>query len=250
MFHLDGNEITFVDEPNGFKKAIFDVVAVTLNEKNEVVDEFTRTHTFKVEAAAVPLFRQNGLVYSTDVPIKKAGTYNYRVAVRDAGSGMLGSAGQVVEIKDLKKGTFLVSGLNASQVDEKGAFLRPGAVKPESAISLIATKAVPATRRFRQGAILAFPYTIYNARLDTAGQPKLSIQINLFRDGQLITEGTPQPADLQKQSDLTRIEDYNYLQLKKDVEPGDYALQIIVKDLLSNGDKSVSFQWIDFEVVQ
>jgi VWFA-related protein len=249
MFHVEGNEIMFVDEANGFKKAVFDVVAVTLNEKNEVVDEFTRTHTFKIEAAALPLIRQNGLVYSTDVPIKKAGTYNYRVAVRDAGSGMLGSSSQVVEIKDLKKGALLLSGLSITQADEKGRFTRPSAVNPENALSLPTTRAVPAIRRFQQGAILAFLYTIFNARLDVAGQPKLSIQINLFRDGQIISEGTPQPADLQKQTDLSRIEDYGYLQLKRDVELGDYAIQVIVKDLSSSGDKSVSSQWIDFEVV-
>lgn len=71
LVHLNGNEITFSDEPNGFKKAVFDVVAVTLNEKNEVVDEFNRTHTFKIAAAAMPLIRQNGVIYTTDIPIKK-----------------------------------------------------------------------------------------------------------------------------------------------------------------------------------
>jgi hypothetical protein len=33
LLHLDGEQISFVDEPNGMKKAVFDVVAVTLNEK-------------------------------------------------------------------------------------------------------------------------------------------------------------------------------------------------------------------------
>lgn len=249
MFHVEGNEIKFVDEANGSKKAVFDVVAVTLNEKNEVVDEFTRTHTFKVEAAALPLIRQNGILYSTDVPIKKPGTYNFRVAVRDAGSGMLGSSSQVVEVKDLKKGALLLSGLSITQADEKGQFLRPSAVNPENALSLTATIAVPAVRRFKQGAILAFPYTIYNAQLDATGKPKLTIQINLFYDGQLISEGKPQAADLQKQTDLTRIDDFGYLQLKKDVELGDYAIQIIVKDLLGSGNKALSSQLIDFEVV-
>jgi hypothetical protein len=247
LTHLEGSEITFVDEPNGFKKAVFDVVAVTLNEKNEVVDEFTRTHTFKIEAAAISLIKQNGLIYTTDVPVKKAGTYNFRVAIRDAASRMLGSASQIVQVPDLKKSKLFLSGLTIAQVDQNGKFSVPSAVKPENAISLTASTAVPAIRRFRRGAVLAYAYTVYSAQLDkTTNQPKLSIQMNLYHDGKLMLEGKPQPADLEKQPDWSRIKDYAYLRLNPNVQSGDYVLQILVKDLLAN---QTTAQSVDFEIV-
>jgi hypothetical protein len=247
LMHLEGKEITFVDEPNGFKKAVFDVVAVTLNEKNEVVDEFTRTHTFKIEAAAIPLIKQNGLIYTTDVPVKKAGTYNFRVAVRDAASRALGSASQIVQVPDLKKNKLFLSGLTLTQLDQSGKFFIPSAVKPENAISLTVSSAVPAIRRFRRGAILAYAYTIYNSQLDVSTtQPKLSIQMNLYHEGKLMSEGKPQPADLEKQTDLSRINDYAYLRLNQNVQPGDYVLQIIVKDLIAN---QMAAQSVDFEII-
>ncbi|HTK25895.1 MAG TPA: VWA domain-containing protein [Pyrinomonadaceae bacterium] len=250
LFHLQGDEITFVDDGN-LKKAIFDVVAVTLNEKNEVVDEFTRTHTFRIESAAIPLIKQNGLVYSTDVPIKKPGTYNFRVAVRDGTSRMLGTASQVIQIPDLRKGKLFLSGLTVAQVDANGKFSIPGSVKPENALSLIASTAVPGVRQFRKGSILAYAYTIYNAKLDNAtNQPKLSIQVNLYKDGNVISEGKPQTADLEKQADLSRINDYGYLRLNPTIEPGDYAVQIIVKDLSEDGKNAMSSQWVDFEVIE
>jgi len=248
LVHLDGGEITFTDEPNGFKKAVFDVVAVTLNEKNEVVDEFNRTHTFKIEAAAMPLIKQNGIIYTTDVPIKKAGNYTFRLAVRDANSKTLGSASQIIQVPDLKKSKVFMSGLAIGAVDENGKFVSPSAVKPENALSITASTAVPAIRLFRPNTIAAYSYTLYNAQKDkTSNQPKLSVQMNLYHNGNLISEGKPQTTELEKQTDLTRINDYGFLRLNPKIEKGDYALQIIVKDLLTNETTS---QWIDFAIVQ
>ena len=67
-------EIAFIDDASGMKKAVFDVVAVTLNERMLWSTSFTRTHNFKIEAAAIPTILRSGLIYSTDVPVKKPGT--------------------------------------------------------------------------------------------------------------------------------------------------------------------------------
>lgn len=246
MTHLDGEDITVVNEPDGKIKMVFDVVAVTLNEKNEVVDEFNHTHTIHIEAAALPYIKQNGLIYQTDVPIKKAGTYNFRVAMRDASSKSIGSAGQVIQIPDLKKNDLYLSGLSLSAVDENGKFKTPAAVKPEAAFTPIASMAIPAVRQFKNNSIVAYSYTVYNAQLDKAtNQPKLSVQVKLFRDGKIIQEGNPAPAELEKQTDLSRINDYSYIRLT--LPNGDYTLQIIVKDLITN---QTTTQSIDFEIVQ
>lgn len=246
LVHFDGKEITFVDDASGMKKAVFDVIAVTLNEKNEVVDEFNRTHIFKIEARAIPFIKQNGLIYTTDVPVKKTGNYNFRVAVRDANSKLLGSASQITHVPDLKKNKIFLSGLTVSGIDANGKFAAPSAVKPENALSLLDSTAVPAIRRFQPNSILAYAYTLYNAQIDkVTNQPKLTVQVNLYRDGKIILEGKPQAAQLEKSSDPTRINDYGYMRLDVAIEKGDYALQVIVKDLLSNETTS---QWVDFEV--
>ncbi len=78
-------------------------------------------------------------------------------------------------------------------------------------------------------------------------QPKLTVQINLYHDGKIISEGKPQTPELEKPSDPARINNYGYLRLNANVPKGDYALQIIVKDLTANETTS---HWIDFEVGQ
>ena len=206
-------------------------------------------HTFHIEAAALPLIKRNGLIYVTDVPIKKPGAYNFRIAIRDVSSKQIGSAGQVIGVPDLTKGNLFLSGLTVSAVDQDGKFITPSSVRPEAALALTASTAVPAIRQFQRNTVLAYAYKLYNAQLDkTTHQPSLTLQLNLYRGGMLISEGTPQPVQLEAQADLTRISDYGYLRLKPNVELGDYVLQIIVKDL-GKEKSQIASQWVDLEVV-
>ena len=250
LLYLRGENITFTPEPDGKIKAVFDVVAVTLNEKAQVVDEFNRTHTFHVEAAALPLIKQTGLIYTTDVAVKKPGIYNFRIAVRDAQSKQIGSAGQVIQVPDLRMGRLFLSGLAVAPVDANGKFATPSAVRPENALSLTASTAVPAIRQFKPNTIIAYSYTLYNAVVDkTTNQPSLTVRINLYREGKIVTEGKAQPAQIEAQADMTRINDYGYLRLNREVQPGEYVLQVIVTDLLAKKTDQVATQWIDFEVI-
>lgn len=248
LIHINGNDITFTDEPGGSKKASVDVVAVTLNEKNEVLEEFTHAHTFKVQAANIPLIEKNGLIYSADVKVKKPGFYNFRVALRDTNSRKLGTASQVVQVPELKPGKLFVSGLVVSAVNSAGKFHVPGAVDPANAFVLPASRGVPAIRIFRRGSVIAYPYQVYNAKVPSNGKPNLTVEVNLYSDGKLVIDGAPQPADLQAQKDWSRITDFGYLRLKDNMPVGDYVLQVIVRDLAA-GKNAVSSQWSDFQVV-
>ena len=247
-FHLNGDEITFADEPNGMKKVVLDVVAVTMNEKNEVVDEFTRTHTVKFDANTAAIIKERGLVYSADVPVKKPGTYTFRVAVRDGNSRGIGSASQVVTIPDLKRSGLYLSGLTVTGVDSAGRFDTPKAPTPETAITLPTSGEIPAIRKFSPGSIVAYLYTIYNAKLEQ-GKPRVSVRVNLYQGGKLIVEGKPQEVDVSDAKDLTRIDSFSYMQLAKNTDPGDYAIQVIVTDLAAGAKGATSSQWIDFEVI-
>ncbi len=137
--------------------------------------------------------------------------------------------------------------MTISAVDAHGKFIASSAVKPENALSLTALTAVPAIRIFRSNTIAAYSYTLYNAQTDkTSNQPKLSLQISLYQDGKILSKGKPQAAELEKQSDLTRINAFGYLRLDPVLEKGEYVLQFIVTDLLTGETTS---QWIDFEIV-
>ncbi|MEO8041654.1 MAG: VWA domain-containing protein, partial [Acidobacteriota bacterium] len=242
---VPGEEISFVDS-KGQKKAVFDVVAVTMNEKNDVIDEFTKTHTFSVDSAALPLIAKNGMIYSADVKVMKPGFYNFRVALRDANSRRIGTVSQVVQVPELKPGRLFVSGLVVTNVDAGGKFSTPGAADPSNAFALVASPGVAGIRNFRRGSVIAYPYNIYYAKLGRDGKPNLTVEVNLYQDGKLLIDGEPRPADLQQQSDWSRISDFGYLRLNDKTPAGEYVLQIIVRDLAAGKESS---QWSDFQIV-
>lgn len=248
LVHIRGEDITFTDEPDGMKKAVVDVVAVTMNEKNDVVDEFTHAHTFKVPPAALALIEKNGLVYSADVKVRKPGFYNFRVALRDVNSKRIGTASQFVEVPELKPGKLLVSGLVVSEVDAAGKFAVPKAVDPTNAFALSKSGGVPGIRVFPRGSIIAYPYNVYNAKVAAGGKPNLTVEVNVFHDGKILVDGAPQPADLQPQDDWTRISDFGYLRLNPKIPAGDYVLQVIVRDV-AGGKNAISTQSSDFQIV-
>jgi hypothetical protein len=149
----------------------------------------------------------------------------------------------------LKKNRLHLSGLTVGEVSvQNGKPVMPAIEANQSGFSPVITVSQAAIRHFRPGSILGYSYKVYNAQLDkSTRQPKLTVQVRLYREGQIITDSAAQAIQLEPQSDLARISDYGYMRLPAAAEPGDYALQILITDL--NGNRTSS-QWIDFEVVR
>ena len=195
------------------------------------------------------MVKQDGLIYSADIPVKQPGAYNFRMAIRDVNSKLIGSAGQQIEVPNLLKDGLILSELILGEVVVKdGTPVMPSLAKVENGFVAGNDVSGPAIRRFQPGAILSYSYKIFNAQLDKATrQPKISVQVKLYREGQVITEGAAEVAKFEVQTDMTRISDRGYLRLPPETLTGGYALQIIIKDLLSNKTTSQS---IDFEVTR
>ncbi|MGI9037137.1 MAG: VWA domain-containing protein, partial [Pyrinomonadaceae bacterium] len=248
VIYIDGKDISFVSDADGKKKAVFDIVAVTLDDKNKVIDDSNHTNTVHIPVDKIAQVQQNGLIYMVDVPVKNDGVYTFRTALRDAGAKRVGAASQAIEVPDLKKDKLFVSGLIISGVDANGKIYPPETAKADNDFSTVVSKAIPAIRQFRRNTIIGYAYTIYNAKISsTTNQPNLTIQTNLYRDGKLMSEGKPQAAQIEKQPDIKRIRDYSYLRLNPNVPVGDYTLQIIIKDLATN---QTANQSVNFEVVE
>ena len=239
LLFLDGKDLTFVDLPNGNKKLIFDIAAVTLDEKSKVVDEFNRTHSLQIPAESVKSILENGLVYTADIPIKKRGTYNFRIVVRDNASKRISSSGEVLEIRDSNNDNFSMSGLITGEISNDGSPIFPTSKTPENAISIPLNSTNSAIRKYRGGDRLHFTYTLYNSKSDN-----LTTQIRLFSDGKVVVEGSEKPMQV---NDLKKFQGNGFLQITPSVAIGEYVLQIVVRDKKNN--KTVS-QWIDFEVVE
>ena len=97
-----------------------------------------------------------GIAYMLRIPIPRGGAYQVRFAVRDQQSGMLGSAGEFVEIGDIAGGAFALSGIVLRLDDGSGG----GSAKVPDDIAITPAQALSV---YRPGTRLSYAYEIYNA---------------------------------------------------------------------------------------
>jgi VWFA-related protein len=102
MVHVKGRDLTFTDEPDGWHKAVFDILAITFGDNGVVVDQIGRTHTLQLKGKTYERVLADGFTYNLTVPVKKAGAYQLRTALRDVATERVGSATQFIEVPDLK----------------------------------------------------------------------------------------------------------------------------------------------------
>jgi VWFA-related protein len=258
IIHVSAGDLEFTKESDGRRKAMLDVAAVIFaSDGHPSVQGSDRREVLVTEQEYQRLLK-NGLTYRLSIPVKQPGAYQLRVAVRDASSERVGSATEFVSVPDLDKGPLALSGIALAGVDPSQEATSTAAeqLTGSAGIALEVTDPglSPAVRRLRHGVFLDYGYAIYNARLDKAtGSPRLTAQARLFKDGKLVFAGSVTPLDLSEQKDMKRLVAGGRLQMGTELAPGDYILQVIVKDTLVGGKseegKRTVTQWVDFEVV-
>lgn len=278
LLYVDGRDLSFTEEPGGWHKVVLDVAAYTFGENGRVIDPLNRTETIRVRGDEYQRLLQTGLIYVLNVPIKKPGAYQLRVAVRDAATEHVGSASQFIEVPNLEKNRLALSGIvvrsgstaeaDAAKTKSNNAAapsttIAPPKAQTDAAASNAANNskndstsaaealAGPGVRRFHSDMLLDYGYAIYNAQLDRATRrPQLQRQVRLFHDGQLLFTSDPLPVDLADQSVMKRLNIGGRLQLGSALAPGEYVLQVVVTDLLAKDKYRTATQYIDFERVK
>lgn len=262
VLHIDARALDFTRQPDGQYQTQLDVVGVTFSDAGTVIDQRGVTQTLRMSEEVYRRVERNGIAYTINVPIKKPGAYQLRVAVRDVASARVGSASQFVEVPDLKKNRLALSGLVVSGTNPSDSAVgAQSASGGEAAQATVAGReglsethdpeATPAVRRFRQRTSLDFAYVIFNARADkTTGQPQLTARMRLFRDARPVFEGKEYPVSVAAGQDPRRILNGGRVLLGTNLAPGEYVLQVVVTDALRNDKYRTATQWIDFEVVK
>lgn len=256
LLHIDAQDLKFTDQPDGSKKAVFDILAVTFGDNGTAIDQLGKSYTLTVKGEMYELIMRTGFVYHFTLPIKKPGAYQFRVAIRDAQAGKVGSASQFIEVPNLKKERLTISGIVLANMTEKQwkmfASGTPAAAEDPQKTEKDQPNPMNDTslRRFKRGTILRYGFEIYNARLDAAKKTNLTSQVRVFRDGKLLLDGKANPIDVTGQTDLERVKFSGAVNLTNAMQPGDYILQIIVTDNLAKEKRKISTQYIQFEVTE
>lgn len=255
LLHIDPGGLTFTPEAGGWEKSEIVLRGILFGDNGRVAEDHRQAFALRVRGDTLRHIRQHGLEYTFHVPAKKPGPYQLRVAVLDRATSRVGSAGQFMEVPDLKKKRLAVSGIVVSGVNPADAAADAGAGRRDAAPEGAAEsrpdpEASPSVRRFRQNAQLEYSFVVYNARAAKDGRPSLLSQTRLYHEGRLVFSGEERPATVEGQADLTRLTAGGRMSLGNGLPPGEYVLQVVVRDALARGEQATATQWIDFEVIK
>lgn len=196
-----------------------------------------REETVSLKADAYQEVSTKGLVYSLNVPIKVAGPYQMKIVIQDKASQKIGSVSQFIQIPNLKKSPFSLSGIALSYDRQAGSDTNIVQTDEQREIAL---------RQFRAGRMLRFGFAIYSAKGETA---QLTSQIRLFKDGREISRSPELPANALGKLDPKNINVSGVFGLDKALPAGDYIFQVIIRDSL-RGKRTLAAESIDFEVIR
>lgn len=249
FLHIDAKDLTFSDAADGWKTATFDVAAVLFGDSGAAADSKEAKYTIKAKGPTYDAMLKKGFVYVLITPIKQPGLYQYRVALRDASSGKIGSAMQVIEVPNLTKHKLTVSSLAVENVPmdiwqkiaDGKVGNQPGQIQVPSSLLYDTVQ-----KRFHPGTVLRYGFEVYNAKIDGEA-PKLETQAKILQNDKVIVSGNPVKFNPAGQPDMKHLRISGNMLLNQNLPTGDYVLQIVVTDLAS---KQVSTQVFPFEIVK
>lgn len=248
--HIDAKSLTFADAPEGWKTATFNIAAAAFGNNGVAVEQKEAQYTIKAKGATLDAMMQKGFVYVLIMPIKTAGVFQYRVAVRDTTSGKIGSAAQVVEVPDLGKRKMTISSLAVENVS-MSIWQNIAAGKVGTGPGKIQ---VPSTllydtvlRQFKAGTVVRYGFEVYNAKGDGQSMPKLETQATILQNEGVVVEGSLNKVDASAQTDSKRMKVSGAIMLKDSLQPGDYLLRLTVFD---RAGKQVASQILPFAIVK
>ena len=254
VLYVDTRDLTFTEEADHTHKSTFDVLAVTFGDNGALLDQIGRTYVIQLPDDVYKRTVREGLVYYITVPVKKPGAYQLRMSFRDTASERIGSASQFIEVPDIKKNRLTLSSivLRGNLPNANRANANPAEAPPQGQEGMDkgSAEASPAVRHFRQGMMLTYGTYIYNARLDkTDNLPRLTTQVQLFRDGKPVFTGKETLLPIKEAADWKRLTAGGAIQLGTDLPAGDYVLQLTVTDSLADQKHRTATQWMDFSIM-
>src|SRR5262249_12259232 len=99
------------------------------------------------------------------------------------------------------------------------------------------------------GNVLRWGIEIYNASADQTSVPRLKTSVRVYKDGKLAFESQQKPFALLGQTDLQHLRSFGALAIGKQMDPGDYILQVVVSDVLADPKYQIASQFVQFEVL-
>ncbi len=241
--YIDTNDLNFKSAPDASRQSTINAVSATFDKDGAAVNSTQRTYTL-AGTDMNDARDQRGAILTLQQVVAKPGPYQVRVAVRDAISGKMGSANQFIEVPNLSRGRLALSGILLKRTIPSEAARNPSNGSNRKNDETDSSEAI---RIFKPGDTIRWYYEVFNAKGGPDQRTNLKVQVRVFRDGSQMMQSTPAPASFLQNPSTRYVATSGHMVLGPRFTPGDYALQVIVKDELAKRH-STAWQWIGFEV--
>lgn len=248
---IDTQNLTY--ELRGDKRhAVLEMVILLFDEKGNPAGDFVENLQMNLRDETYNRLLTSGVQYNRSVPLKP-GYYQVRIAIRQEGNKLLGSAAQWIDIPDLASKKLAMSGvfltMNAAALQQavsNSQRSQTGLQNEENSQSISAQ----VSRRFKRESNFDYTVFAYNVKTNDQGVSDLVLQTQIFSGSKLIYASpvgkiTP-PPELSAAAARTKLMMYVPYAARlslKDFKPGNYDLRVVVIDRLTRttAKRSINF---------
>lgn len=234
LLYIDPRDIDFRTDLYGSHYAYLDLVILATGNGLGPLAEISRHIAIDANDEKLQGILKTGLLFTLDVPVKEAGPYQVRACIMDSTSRATGSAGQYINIPDLKKQHLA---LTTPLIDDASA-------ARETRFNSVSS----ALREFRAGDRVAFAFRIETEKDSRGALPpgRIDTQVQLYRDRTPILNSPVSVAPSRGQDGRAVGGE---LRLSNSLQPGQYYLLATATDHGGKAPRSVS-SWTEFRVVE
>jgi VWFA-related protein len=229
---IDASKLDIKQGDDGKYETSLDVVGFVVNRLGKTEAGFSETLSAKLTPDEYKRTLTNGLGYTGRVELIPGG-YQLRVAVRESGTGRLGTLSRYLEVPDMSKKRFTASSVFLHAIDA-------------GAGSKVQPVALTALRQISRKDDLRFTIVVYNAKTDS-GKPQLSTKLTIGRPGKTVFEGPVKTVQLSG-ADASQTVRIGQIGLSK-LSSGHYFLTLEVTDALADKKSQTVARTIDFSII-
>jgi VWFA-related protein len=224
---VDPHDLTFTRDLEGTYHGGAFLGFMVYKENVRTPKPIEREVRLNLKAAEMQTALSKGFLTSFEMSLPGPGDWQILAVVADEGSDRTGSAAQFLEVPVMRQNQFRIGGL-----------LLPG------------DTADPTARRFRRDDTLTYRFTTMN-EVAADRKASLEMQTKVLSGTSVVLNGAPLPISFEESPRGSHRQISGTLKLNDLVPPGDYLLQVTVRDLLAPANlPATATQVIDFQVRQ
>jgi len=229
---LDPHDLSFIHDPeDAYHGAVHVAVAAHRNDGRSTA-LLEGDYPFSLRPDEYRYCLEYGLRAPFQIKLPGPGVWQIHTVVADEASDRMGSATRFVEVPDIPRGGLALSGLTFRGTSPEA--------DPRADLVL---------RVFKPGQSCTYRYTVFNQLAGADKQSVLQVQSRIFAGGRLVLDGKPERVAFPEAPDGSRRQISGPIVLDPLMTPGEYILQVIVRDLLAPvGQPRTATQFIDFQV--